>query len=431
MTLWRTTIILFLFALFGSCDRARLDGRKHITWLAPMQLDRPLLEKLTDEFRAANPDIDVNLVWVPASQYPTKLKTLIAAGQTPDLFNCGDVLVAYLLPFLSDLSPYFERDAKEIDLPDIYPDVLRACQWNGRYYYVPRWFNTSLLYYNRAIFDAAHEPYPNANWTWDDYIAAAERLTKRDAKGNVEIWGSNIVTGWWGEWLLLVRQCGGEIFDKDMTHCLLDQPEAIRGFQFYTDKVHRQKVSPPPGFAPDQGFASGKIAMELGGHTGNWTLFNQINGLNWDIQILPRGPVTRSGGEISMEAIGMSKDSPEKEACWRYLKFMMSRTSVREHVDAGYLAIRKSVAGETLLSSSHTNYPHNVQAAYDSLEFAVSIPRSPDFIEIAMDVIQPEIDRMLIGPSDVTTTCKRATVAADRFISAVGSNRRENAPEAR
>src|SRR5207249_9847158 len=109
-----------------------------ITWLAPMQLDRPLLGRRADEFRRDNPDVDLRMVWVPAAQYQTKLKTLIAAGQAPDMFYCGDVWVAYLLPFLADLSPLFARDAAVVKLDDIYPELLKACQWHGRYYFVPR-----------------------------------------------------------------------------------------------------------------------------------------------------------------------------------------------------------------------------------------------------------------------------------------------------
>ena len=54
------------------------------------------------------------------------------------------------------------------------------------------------------------------------------------------------------------------------------------------------------------------------------------------------------------------------------------------------------------------------------------IPRSPDFIEIALEVIQPEIDRMLVSDVDAETASRRATEAANRFLRALGSARREN-----
>src|SRR5882724_11989762 len=133
------SVVLTLCSLVGSCNRSNESpqGATRITWLVPMQLDRPLLERLATDFRAANPDVDLKLIFVPGAQYQTKLKTLIAAGQAPDMFYCGDVWVAYLRPFLLDLSPLFARDAAEIDLADIYPGVLAACQTDGKYLFTP------------------------------------------------------------------------------------------------------------------------------------------------------------------------------------------------------------------------------------------------------------------------------------------------------
>jgi multiple sugar transport system substrate-binding protein len=410
------------FADFG---REGASGKTRIVWLVPMQVDRPLLEMLAREFNEQNQDIDLELIFVPGAQYQPKLKTLIAAGKPPDMFYCGDVWVAYLLPFLEDLSPLFERDAAEMDVADFYPNVLEACRFNGQIRFAPRWFTVPLLYYNRGIFDAAGEPYPAADWTWTEYVAAAKRLTRTSPVGKmVEIWGTNIVTGWWGEWLTLVRQSGGDLFNPGETKCLLDRPEAVAGMQFYHDKVWKLRIAPPPGLAPDQGFASGKLAMELVGHTGNWRAYNQIPGLDWDVQLLPSGPYSQAGGEMALEAIGMSNATPHKEACWRFLKFMMSKRAIRAHVDAGYLSIRKSVANETHLSASHTTSPRNVKAAYDALAVGQSMPHGGDWIEMALDVIQPEIDRMLADErADVAAACRRATQAADDFIRTISSNR--------
>jgi ABC-type glycerol-3-phosphate transport system substrate-binding protein len=195
--------------------------------------------------------------------------------------------------------------------------------------------------------------------------------------------------------------------------------------QFYFDKVWKERVSPPPGYAPDQGFASRKLAMELVGHTGNWRMFNQIPGLDWDVQLLPSGPYSQAGGEMALEAIGVSNKTPHLEACWRFLKFMMSKPAIRAHVDAGYLSIRKSVADETHLSAAHSANPRNVAAAYEALAVARSMPHGADFIEIALDVIQPEIDRMLVDPNaDVAAACRRATRAADDFLATIGTERK-------
>jgi hypothetical protein len=53
------------------------------------------------------------------------------------------------------------------------------------------------------------------------------------------------------------------------------------------------------------------------------------------------------------------------------------------------------------------------------------VPRSPDYIEIALEVIQPDVDRMLDKQLDVADTCRRAADEANRFIRVLGAARRE------
>ena len=371
-----------------------------ITWFLQLDVHREFLEGRVREFERAHPAIRVKILWVPGSQYATKLKTLIAAGQAPDMFNCGDALVAYFKPFLFDLTAFVARDGAEVNLDDFDPQLLKACQHDGRFFFLPRSFNVSLLYYNRALFDQAGVAYPTRIGRGMTTRARGGALTHRNPDGTVATWGSTIQSFWWGEWLILVRQAGGEVFNEGMTSCTLNTAEAKRGMRFYWDKVWTSKIAPPPGQGPDNGFASGKIAMEFGGHTGNWLGYNEMPGLKWDVEILPKGPATRRGGEIAIDAIGVSKSTRHPDAAWEFVKFMSSPESVREHVKRGYVAVRKSVAEETLRSRPPGSQPQNMAAVYEALKDGVPIPRSPDYVEMALEIVQPDLDEMMARGTD-------------------------------
>jgi multiple sugar transport system substrate-binding protein len=435
--LFRSCLCLLVF-LSTACQRnsapstpvsaAHADHQVTITWLISTDSQiRPQTEAIIADFERVNPDIHILLRWTPEPQYQTKLKTLIAAGQPPDLFWCGDVWIAYLQPFMYDLTPFVQRDAAEYQLNDIYPALRRACQWSGRWYYLPRFFNVSLLYYNKGLFDAAHEPYPTANWTWADYIAAGQRLTRRDSNGVVLTWGSTIVTGWWGEWYIFVQQAGGQMFNPQLTSCELNTPRAIAGMTLYADKIFRYKMSPAPGYGPSNGdasraFACGKYAMEFGGHTGNWPIFDAMPGLEWDIQLLPKGPSGHVGGEVAVDAVGISKQCPHPEEAWRFLKFLTNEASVRRYVSTGLLSIRQSVAEESFRKVSPSYHPQHLRTAYDALASSEPLPQSRDFIEIALEIIQPEVDRMLSERVPVPVACQRATEAADAFLRTISQS---------
>ena len=394
-------------------------GRVEVSWLIPVNDMKSSYEELAAGFRERHPGIDLRMIWVPGNQYQTKFKTLAAAGDAPDVFYTGDVWVAYMLPFLRDMTFYFERDREEIDLDDFFPEVIAAMQHKGRFYFLAVHINVSMLYYNRKLFDEAGVSYPTPDWTWDDFFRAGEAISRVREDG-ARIWGSDISTSWWGEWLIYVRQAGGSMFNEDMTRCLLDSPEAIRGVQFYHDKV-TSGISPRPGYGPVTRFASGRMGLVYGGHTTFWRIYNRAEDLDWDVALLPKGPVRRHGGEIAVGAFAVTKDCRHPEAAWELVKHLASREGVIAEVRAGGLPSRRSVARELMLGPDRLNdRPPSVEWAFEQIKYSMTIPRSPDYIEIAIEVIQPEIDRMLQGELTPEQACRRAAEAANRFIETLG-----------
>ena len=421
----RRALPLAAVIAIGGCSmigRQQEDHRHHVVFLYPIEDDRSMVEGLIAHFGALHPDIFLEVRAVPGNQYQAKIKTLVAAGEPPDVFFCGDVTFPYLRPFVADLSNLCERDAKEIDLNDFFPAVRRAFAIDGRIYFMPHAYNVSLLYYNKKLFQEANEPFPRADWSWEDYARAGRRLTKRDPNGRVTTWGSTITTGWWGEWLTLVHGAGGDLFDPAVTTCTLDTPQALVGLNFYRDKIYRNGFAPAPGEGPSTGFRSGTFGMEFGGHTGNWKSYRQIPDLEWDVEALPKGPSGRRGGELSLTGLGIAKKSKEREAAWEFLKFMSSRESIEEFARFGYPAARKSVAAMPFYALQP---PLNKAALERAMESAEPDPNSPDFLEIALDLVQPEIDEMLSENLPPQEAARRATRAANSFLKAQGSGRRQ------
>ena len=94
---------------------------------------------------------------------------------------------------------------------------------------------------------------------------------------------------------------------------------------------------------------------------------------------------------------------------------MSSAESIREHVEHGFLSIRRSVKPKDEKAA-----PNNRGAILTALESAEPNPSSPDFIEIALNLIQPEIDQMLTEGVSPEETARKATRAADAFLRAMG-----------
>ena len=66
----------------------------------------------------------------------------------------------------------------------------------------------------------------------------------------------------------------------------------------------------------------------------------------------------------------------------------------------------------------------NRAAVETALETAEPIPSSKDFVEVALDLVQPEIDRMLTENVPPTQAARNATRAANAFLRATNGGAR-------
>jgi multiple sugar transport system substrate-binding protein len=407
---------LAVAAWLGCSQRPAREHEATITWLIPVGPDRPLFERVIAGFEREQPDAHVEPVWVPVGQYQSKLKLLVAAGKPPDLICTADVWIGPVAPLLLDLDPLIARDRAELDLDDIPRPLLDACRWEGTTRCLPKSFHVSLLYFNRHLFDRAGEPYPRADWHLDDYRAAAARLTRRGSGKADSVWGSGITAGWWGEWLALVRAFGGDLFDPAISRCQLRSAAARDALAFYRGKIEPPAVAPPPGFAPDGDFSSGRLAMDFGGHTSLWPVYRRVPDLDWDVVPLPAGPSGSNGAELAVDTVAILERCAHRELAWELVKRLLSPEAVGEAAKHGSMPVRMSVARATVLAPGQTLPPRGAHFAYEALKTAKTAPRIAAFTELAIDVIQPEIDRILAGHESVESAAETAADDADALL---------------
>ncbi|NUT34096.1 MAG: sugar ABC transporter substrate-binding protein [Hamadaea sp.] len=134
----------------------------------------PEFQALFDAFTKANPDIKIQPVDILAADYPTKVTTMLAAGDKTDVITMKNVIdyARYASRGqLKDLtaSAKSENGAKLAGL-----DALK--QEGDKYYALPYRQDFWVLYYNKKYFSAANLPSPE-NLTWDQYVELAKKLT--------------------------------------------------------------------------------------------------------------------------------------------------------------------------------------------------------------------------------------------------------------
>ncbi|MFL5758660.1 MAG: ABC transporter substrate-binding protein [Thermomicrobiales bacterium] len=218
-----------------------------------------------DAFKTHFPKITVEPQIVPWADYWTKLQTAVAGGEAFDVFWINSAS----LPVYASAGALLPIDSITgtggID-PSIFPaPLVEMYQYDGKQYGLPRDFDTIAFFFNKDLFDAAGEKYPDDTWTWDTFRAAAERLTDKD-KG---IWGAGQQTSWQENYYNFIWQNGGRLLNDERTKCLVNETPACEAFdyltKFFTDELTPSIAVQQSNPVADTLFPAGQVAMMTGG----------------------------------------------------------------------------------------------------------------------------------------------------------------------
>ncbi|MBI5091824.1 MAG: extracellular solute-binding protein [Candidatus Hydrogenedentes bacterium] len=213
-----------------------VDERIPLVWCCD---DAPIRREQIALFNQLHPKY--RLMLDPQNGQLEKVIVQSLAGVGPDIFDCyyGWGLDAFVRSGIAlDCTDEFARRGTDID--EVWPCVKKLSVYEGRVYGHPGNAHAPAVWFNKQLFDEAGVPYPSPDWTWDDFIEIAKRLTKRDERGRPLQLG---FIGYW-EWKSVVSEWGGHIFNPEGTRCLLDSPEAIAALQFMQDLTYKHHVAP-------------------------------------------------------------------------------------------------------------------------------------------------------------------------------------------
>lgn len=162
-------------------------------------------------FEAANPGVKI-LGEVGGNDYWSKLTTMLAGGNAPDIFQLAPNRFSdyagrgAIIPLDDYLGSTFRTDR-------LMPDVMKLAQIGGQTMGVPLGINSfSVLYDTVAFADAGLTP-PGPDTTWDEFATLCADMTKAIGKRNVWAVGNAARYSYAMEPFLLQR--GKELYRED------------------------------------------------------------------------------------------------------------------------------------------------------------------------------------------------------------------------
>jgi len=348
-------------------------------------LDAQVYQHRLDLFHEQNPNITVELVYIP-SDYSQKVQTMIAGGTSPDILEIAEDVHSYSSK--DQIIPLNDFVASSgLDLNARYGEtggLTGAYSMNGNLYAMPDRGGALILYYNKDMFDAAGLSYPTKDWTWVEFLDAAQKLTLRDGDTVTQYgWAAG---GWWPWWMSFIYMNGGAVLDEN-GQPVVNSPEAVEAIQFYNDLVYTYKVAPSPEDyanlgtnSPDPLFAQGKVAMAT---TGFWGISGlQGATFNWDIAPLFKN--TQNATVIFGSGFAISSDCQYPEEAWKVIEFLTSEEGQAPIVEfmedaPANIAVLNS---DAFLNQSWSDKPINMAALGEAADSAFTLPLSPKWNEM-------------------------------------------------
>lgn len=364
-------VLLVLLTVASLAARAYEDEDVTLTYFtfsaAPDHLED--LDEMIAIFEAEHPNIHIEVQTATWDDYFTKLQTLIAGGEAPDIFELNyENFVSYAAKdVLLNLEPLAQADA-DYDASIYYQRALEAFQYNGMQLGMPETFSTVVLYYNKDAFDAADQDYPAADWTWTEAIDAGRTIMA----ANEGMWGIHSGIHFW-EFYKKAAQNNCQFFNEDQSEVLINSPECVAALETMLSLLD-EGVMPSneemAGVSDGDMFVNGGLGMLV---SGIW-MFAAFESapFNWDIQVEP-GMETQATHFFS-NSVNVYAGTEHPEEAYQWVKFFTSDPAMAEiRINTGWelptLNNPEYVAG--YLDQSP---PESRQVVFDSLEYAIVPP---------------------------------------------------------
>lgn len=228
----------------------------------------PGLRQIAEEW-SQKTGVKVNMQVITWNEYWTLLEAGAMGNNMPDVFwmHINEAVRYMQYDMLLDLTDYIAAD-DTTDLSNYYEGLNAIYSFNGRQYGLPKDHDTIALIYNKAIFDRYGVDYPTDAWTWDDYAAAAAKITEAGKDEGIYGTAMNTNDGQDG-WYNLIYDFGGYLITDDQKTSGMDNENTIAAMTWLADNLF-PSMPPQSTMAendPDLLFMSGKIGMML---QGSW-----------------------------------------------------------------------------------------------------------------------------------------------------------------
>src|SRR5215475_1801912 len=303
---------------------------------------------LVSEYQKQNPGTTVSSLYVNNDNTLQKVLTAVRGGSPPDiayLYGSWAPNVAQI-PQVVNLTKVVQRPG--VNWNDFWVGERDVASVNGKVIGIPALVDNLAVVYNKALFAQAHLPLPTANWTWQQFVSDAAKLTNPAKKqfGTAYVTPGSEDTVW--HWEVLLWEAGGQILKPGNKQAAFDSPAGLMALNTIRQMAvtdHSMYLDPTDSAYANL-FNSGKLGMLV---TGPWDL-SAFPSVQYGVQIMPSFPGTTGGHQTIAGPdnwVIFNNGATQTAAAEQFLVWLSAPAQVKYFsIQTGNLPIRQSVANE-------------------------------------------------------------------------------------
>lgn len=411
--------------LAGACLSAAAVAKTDITFYFPVAVGGPItkiIDQYAADFNKENPDYNVVPVYSGTYQ-ETIVKALTAhkSGKPPaaaillstDTFTLADE------DAIVPIDNFVKTDEDRAWMKSFFPAFMLNSQFGNKTWGVPFQRSTVVLYWNKEAFKEAGLDPNKPPKTWEETVSMGQKLTRKDASGQVTQWGIQVPSSGFPYWLFqgFSTQNGAILANSDGNQVKYDDPNVIGALQYWVDLSRKYGIHPPGvvewGTTP-RDFMEKKVAM-IWTTTGNLTNIRSNAKFEFGVAMLPAGkrPGSPTGGG---NFFIFKKVSPaEQEGSYKFAKWLTQPARAAQwSIDTGYVAVAPASYETAALKKYAADFPPAL-VARDQLEFAVAELSTHDNQRVTK-ALNDGLQAALTGSKTPGQAMKDAQVEANRLL---------------
>lgn len=387
-----------------------------------------LLGSIVDDFNALPENrgrTEVSLQFIGTYEEGlNKLRTGLMAGRTPHIVQITDIGTQLMIDSraIVPLQDFIDHDPS-FPLNQLLRPIRRYYEVGGRLYSLPFATSNPILYCNADAFKRAGILRPPA--TFAELEQTARRLTDKASHRTGITWPLH---SWFFE-QSLARQ-NQELADHGngregrAAKLFLVSPAAIE-FVSLWDRMIREGTFANVGRGWDpaeQNFLAGRSAILL---TSTSDVFEILHNAPFEVVTAPLPSKDRhglGGTIVGGNSLWILKDKPEpeREAAYRFVRFMASKAVQKKwHAGTGYFPIRSDAIAELEREGFYKKYPA-AETAILQLRASADTPATHGallgvFSEVR-EYLESALEAVFSGESDVPSALAYAKRRADRAL---------------